>query len=198
MLDTSPHLFNVVRLRGVWGVALGAASLGLLAQTAIAQERPLTLNAATYPLELDLLPPDADLSGRSVVTRYTVQDSQLTLPSLWWAEQQHGGKLLENWIAYRGEGESPQRVDLVVNRQLWNLYSYVERYQFVHQMGLSVLQFGYNTRVFNEQGVILGAYLCDAPQAALMAAGTQAVAQLDCQIYLDSPGIEVPRGPFRF
>lgn len=177
------------------GAGLGGL-LGLLCSSpdAIAQS---LIGVATPPLELDLLQPDADLSGRAVVTRDTVEESELTLPSLWWADQQHGGKLLENWIAYTGEdGDSP-RVDLVVDRQLWRLYSYVERYQFVHRLGIASLQFGYSTRVFNDQGALIGAYLCSAPQAAEGAAppalSQLELSQFDCQVYIDSPGIETPQ-----
>ena len=175
--------------------------------------KDLTLqNAILYPLESDLLQPDADLSERAVVTRDTVQDSQLTLPSLWWAEQQYGGKLLEEWLAYSGEDGEPRRVDLVVDRQLWVLSSYVEQYQFVHRFGVAALQFGYSTRIFTAQGALLGTYLCDIPHEsgvngdAVSADVADAnppdrdiqldIAPLTCEVYLDAVGIQAPRGPF--
>ncbi|MGF1538169.1 MAG: hypothetical protein ACFB4J_17030 [Elainellaceae cyanobacterium] len=225
MLGTNRRLFRqACRVIGdgtIWLALLLAVRLS--AKAAIAQTLPQeVLEIAAPPLEVDLLQPDADLSDRAVVTRDTVQASELTLPSLWWADQQYGGKLLEDWIAYPSETTAARRVDLVVNRQLWGLYTYLERYQFVRRLGITALQFGYSTRVFNRQGAFLGAYWCEdlgADNAALPVDTTQPdttqpdttqpdslepnllgpnLQQLNCQVYLDSPGIAPPRGRFSF
>lgn len=195
-------------------MAFSVALAVLSAQGAIAQRSPIeALDIAAPPLEADLLQPDADLTDRAVVTRDTVQASQLTLPSLWWADRQYGGKLLENWIAYPSETGEIQRIDLVVNRQLWGLYTYLERYQFVRRFGITALQFGYSIRVFNSRGAFLGAYWCedlDAAQADLSQPDLSQqnspepnlpesdLPRVNCQVYLDSPGITPPRGQFDF
>jgi hypothetical protein len=116
-----------------------------------------------YPVELDLLTPDADLSDRNVITDDMISQQGLTTPSLWWAERQFGGKLLEHWLAYPGSEDSPRRVDVVVDRQLWGLSTYLQRYTFVNQFGTAAKEFGYNLRVFNDQGDPLASYACNFP-----------------------------------
>lgn len=109
------------------------------------------------PLDLNLL--NATTAPPApIVTRNTISQEGLTDPSLWWASEQFGGKLLDNWLAY--PGETGGRVDLVVNRQFWSLLSYLERYQFVNEFGLVAQDYRYNIRVFNPQGAFLAAYTC--------------------------------------
>ncbi len=111
------------------------------------------------PLELSLLAPNAPKQG--VVTANTISQKQLTIPSLWWAREQFGGKLLDNWLAYPSQGNSPPRVDLIVNRQIWSLLDYVERYEFVNSLGSVARDYGYNVRVFNYQQELLATYTCN-------------------------------------
>ena len=168
-----------------------------------------------YPLDVELLSPEASLAGRAVVTPNTPGESSLTLPSLWWAEQQYGGKLLEHWIAYTGEDGAPRRVDLVVNRQLWGLRTYLERYRFLSQFGTAALQYGYSSRLFNRRGELLGAYLCrplsptEMLPTGISPTGTLPTGTPDstpegqlpplvCQVYLDAAGMQPSRGPFGF
>ncbi|MEO0407990.1 MAG: hypothetical protein AAF289_11625 [Cyanobacteria bacterium P01_A01_bin.135] len=183
-------------------VQLLAASLsvGLWPKTvskAIALEVNPLQDVALYPLELELLQPGADLTERAVVTRDTVQADQLTLPSLWWAEEQYGGKLLEHWIAYTGEDDALRRVDLVVNRQLWSLYSYLDRYRFIHRFGISALQYGYSSRVFTPRGELLGTYFCPSA-AAPPELPALAAALPPCQVNLNAVGLQPERNPFGF
>lgn len=124
----------------------------LIAQTPI----PQPTNA---PLELSLLAPNAPKRG--VVTANTISQKQLTVPSLWWAKQQFGGKLLDNWLAYPSQGTTTPRVDLIVNRQIWSLLDYVERYDFVNSLGSVARDYGYNVRVFNYQQELLATYTCN-------------------------------------
>ncbi len=68
---------------------------------------------------------------------------------------------------------------LIVNRQLWSLLDYMERYQFVNRFGNVANKYGYNMRVCNRQGNALAVYSCNA-------------SRLSCRIDLDSlsnPGI---------
>lgn len=125
----------------------------LLAQT------PNVPQPTTAPLELSVLAPNAPKQG--VVTANTISQTQLTVPSLWWAKEQFGGKLLDNWLAYPSQGTNPARVDLIVNRQIWSLLDYVERYDFVNSLGTVARDYGYNVRVFNYQQELLATYTCN-------------------------------------
>lgn len=111
----------------------------------------------------------------NVVTKDTICQTGLTIPSLWWADEQFGDKLLENWLAYPDE----KRIDLVVNRQIWGLMDYYQRYAFVHRMGTVVRETGdtgdtgYNLRVFNRQEpeLCLASYTCSANNCQLKITG---------------------------
>lgn len=132
----------------------------------------------------------------SIVTETTVSQSELTIPSLWWAEKQFGGKLLDYWVAYRGNDTTPRRVDLLVNQQVWTQYNYLERYAFINHFGTSASDFGYSTRIFNWQGDLLGAYICEftVPINATVDTSLNLVANgspnttPNCQVFLDSTG----------
>uniref|UniRef100_A0ACD5GSC0 Uncharacterized protein n=1 Tax=Desertifilum tharense IPPAS B-1220 TaxID=1781255 RepID=A0ACD5GSC0_9CYAN len=67
--------------------------------------------------------------------------------------------LVETWFAY--PNASQRRVDFVVNRQVWSLLDYLQRYEFVHHMGSVARTYGYNIRIFNRQGEALATYTCD-------------------------------------
>lgn len=128
----------------------------------------------TTPLDLSLLGNAAPGTG---AIGPAIDQAELTIPSLWWAGEQFGGKLLETWLAYPGRDRIAGRVDLVVNRQNWSLSNYLERYQFVNKLGTVARGYGYNTRVFNPQGELLAAYTCNFNSS-----------QLPCQITLESLG----------
>lgn len=139
-------------------VSLSVAILIEPAPPLIAQSQtiPQPTNA---PLELSLLAPNAPKRG--VITANTISQKQLTVPSLWWAKEQFGGKLLDNWLAYPSQGTATARVDLIVNRQIWSLLDYVERYEFVNSLGSVARDYGYNVRVFNYQQELLATYTCN-------------------------------------
>jgi len=46
--------------------------------------------------------PGASLND-GVITADTISQSELTIPSLWWAKEQFGG--FDNWLAYPGDTE---------------------------------------------------------------------------------------------
>lgn len=160
---------------------------------------PQTLNLTLYPLELHLLSPDVDLSAHHVVTNTTISQAGLTPPSLWWTDDQFGGKLLEHWLAYTGTDGTPRRVDLVVDRQLWGLYTYLQRYTFVNHFGTAAKDFGYSVRVFNDQGAPLAVYLCDFPPLSpedverINAQGLDTT-DIRCNVGLESSGAGALRG----
>jgi len=128
----------------------------------------------TTPLDLSLLGNSAPGTG---AIGPEINQAELTIPSLWWAWEQFGGKLLETWLPYPGRDRMAGRVDLVVNRHVWNLSNYLERYQFVNKLGTVARDRGYNTRVFNRQGEFLAAYTCNFNSSQLL-----------CQITLESLG----------
>jgi hypothetical protein len=100
-----------------------------------------------------------------VVTSNSISQTGLTVPSLWWVQEQVqaelGGKLIDRWIAYPAQGGQPGRVDFVVNRQFWSLLDYLERYTFLSDFGTAARSYGYNVRVLNTQREVLAAHTCD-------------------------------------
>jgi hypothetical protein len=104
-----------------------------------------------------------------------LSQNQKSVPSLWLAQKQFGGQLLDRWFI----DSSNSWVILVVNRQLWSGLDYVGRYQFVNRFGVAAGEYGYNVRVCNRQGVGLAVYSCNRDR-------------LSCRIDLESvsnPGI---------
>ncbi len=110
------------------------------------------------PLELELLTKPKG----SIITANTIDPKKLTIPSLWLIKANlEENKLLNNWIAYpSAKSEPARRVDLIVNQQVWSLFDYLERYDFVNRFGTAVRNEGYNLRVFNSQEELLATYTC--------------------------------------
>ncbi len=136
-------------------------SMGIFIPSARAKTPPVLVPPpANAPLELSLLAPNAALNN-GVITASNISQKQLTIPSLWWAKEQFGGKLLDNWLAYPAKEKSAARIDLIVNRQIWSLLDYVERYKFVNNFGNVARDYGYNVRVFNYQQELLATYTCN-------------------------------------
>lgn len=155
------------------------------ASAAMAQDPMLLI--LTEPLDLSLL----NTPTEGIVTSNTVSPTDLTVPSLWWADEQFGNDLLLTWIAFTEADDPLRRVDLIVDPQAWTRYSYIDRYAFIQHFGTTATSFGYNLRVFNGREELLGAYLCDP--AALAAANVNSEALLGCRVFLNSYG-QVPIG----
>ena len=85
-----------------------------------------------------------------------LSQTERSVPSLWLAQKQFGGKLLDRWFIAPGN----TWVIIIVNRQLWSLLDYMERYQFVNRFGTASSEYGYNLRVCNRQGTALAVYSC--------------------------------------
>jgi hypothetical protein len=189
-------------LSGLMGIGLGLneckAAIALDAEALLLLTQPLT------PSEISLLEQGTAPADPSWVTANTISQTGLTTPSLWWAKQQFGGELLSNWIAKPGTDDMPSRVDLLVNQQVWTSYNYLDRYAFLNQLGRVSSDFGYSTRVFNAQGQLLGAYICDfdltepiasnAPPNALPSESNRSTPDLACRIFLDPSGVGAIRG----
>lgn len=163
---------NAVRSLLILGISLSAISL-LPTQPSPAQT-PSVPQPSTAPLELSRLQPGGSQNNGSNITAYTINcdrssavtanticQQQLTIPSLWWANEQFGGKLVDNWLAYPAKSNSAARIDLVVNRENWSLLDYLERYEFVNHFGTVARDYGYNVRLFNYQEELLATYTCN-------------------------------------
>jgi len=160
----------------LWFGLFSSAIAIMIEHSAIAVEAfQLPSPTAAISLLPDLTPLDVKLLKNrtvpaGVVTAQTISLTRLALPSLWWTQAQiannpqFGNKLLENWIAYPGDVKEPGRVDLIVNRQLWSLLDYLQRYEFVNRFSAIAHGYGYNIRVFDNQARFEGAYTCDFSQ----------------------------------
>jgi hypothetical protein len=102
-----------------------------------------------------------------------LSQTQLSIPSLWLAIRQSNNKLIYQWFV---DPDLPW-VTLVVNRQIWTLSDYFQRYQFLNKFGTIAGQYGYNTRVCNRQGAIVAEYMCNFNAAPVT-----------CQVKLDAFG----------
>ncbi|MEH2391695.1 MAG: hypothetical protein V7K21_08435 [Nostoc sp.] len=146
-----------LRQRQTWFSLLLAISLTTLLVPPSQAQTPTIPSPSNAPLELDLLTKPKD----HVITANTINPERLTVPSLWWAQENFERKLLDNWIAYPASEKEPARVDLIVNQQIWSLLDTIERYDFVNRLGSTARNFGYNVRVFNYQKEPLATYTCN-------------------------------------
>lgn len=150
-------------------LAMGLATMG---EPVLAQALP---PADQFPLDVERLqademaqvqpcPAEMATSEPMVVTERTICQASLTPPSLWWAEKQFSNKLVSDWLAYpEGMAGVAPWIDIAVNRQLWSLYDYLERYEFVNHFGAVARDFGYNIRVFDpiNPDAVVASYTCD-------------------------------------
>lgn len=115
---------------------------------------PAPLDLSLYEQSQCAYAPGSSIAG---VKHTAIDQAQLTLPSLWWTQEQFVYRaadkalLIDGWIACPGRAAQPGRVDLLVNLQLWSLLTYLERYQFLNEFGAATSQEGYNLRVFNRE-----------------------------------------------
>ncbi len=149
-----------------WVLSLGVVlCYPAIAADPVSTASKTSLQPDLTPLDVKALQPDR--APAYVVTATRISLTQLSIPSLWWLQEQlaneetYGGNLLENWLAYPNSGSQPGRVDLVVNRQSWSLLDYLDRYAFIHAFGEAGRDYGYNVRVFDGQAALLGASTCD-------------------------------------
>lgn len=99
------------------------------------------------------------------ITETSISQDGLTRPSLWWiqdqiaAQNKYSAKLIDNWLACNPPNQ-PNRVDVLVNSQLWSSLDFFDRYEFINRFGSVATGFGYNLRVVNPEGNLLAAYTC--------------------------------------
>ncbi|MGL5805535.1 MAG: hypothetical protein ACRC2R_14030 [Xenococcaceae cyanobacterium] len=133
-----------------------ALYLTLFLPKTLAQESS-NLVSCREPFEAELLKKKVKRQQRGAIAADTIAPRGITIPSLWWAKEQFdpfAGKLIVNWLAYSKE----QRIDLVVNWQLWTLLDYLKRYRFINNFGTIAREYGYNLRIFNQQNECLAIY----------------------------------------
>ena len=158
----------------------------------------LTLKPDLEPLDLEALAPGN--TPAFVVTANKISLTQLTVPSLWWLRDQladqetYGNNLLENWLAYPNSGR-PGRVDLVVNRQLWSLLDYLDRYAFIHRFGKTARDYGYNVRVFDGQATFLGASTCDFSTISIDALQSRPLSERPADVEPTASDASLPPSP---
>ena len=166
-----------------WLKLLPLAGLLSLQVPALAVDRE-TMELLTTPLEPALFQAGGTLDP-SILTPDQISPTGLTPPSLWWTREQFGSSLVNYWLAYPSQDVLPGRVDLIVDSQIWNTYNYLQRYAFMNQFGTTAKEFRYNMRVFNPQGELLGAHICQFNPAVTNLHSA-------CSIFLNSYG----RGAF--
>lgn len=175
-------------MRSLLLLGISLSTISLLPTQSSAAPPPSVPQPSTAPLELSLFDSGASLDNgvitantikcdNGVITANTICQQGLTIPSLWWANEQFGGKVLDNWLAYPADGKTAARIDLVVNRQIWSLLDYLERYDFINHFGTVARDYGYNVRVFNYQKELLATYTCDFSTTPRL-----------CNIQLDATG----------
>lgn len=165
----------------VCSLCLGVVFPAIAEASAPSQLRLLLL--LMDPLDPDVFDPNQRDEYPGVVTASDISQAGLTMPSLWWVEQQFGDRLLENWAAFPADDGLPPRVDLMVNEQVWRIYQPVERYAFVNRFGTSAQTYGYITRVYDRRNDLLAAYLCDYEDA-----GSTIELRDDCDLFLNWAG----------
>ncbi len=198
-----------------WQVGMGLL-LALLAHP-VASE-PLRQNTqedrSIPPKVLQLLEaqPTAPL-----INSTTPSQSELSIPSVWWAEELFGGNLVIHWLAYPRTDRGERQVNVIVSPERWARYSYLQRYAFVYHFGTVLQQDDSQLLVQNIRGELLAAYICDdtphearfrngsndiqkqattakerTTEAKTTEATTAQESSLDCDLWLN------PRTPFTF
>jgi hypothetical protein len=155
---------------------------------------PLPSLAALAP-NLEGLPPEVIGALRAPTTKPVISNAApsqfgLTIPSLWWVAEQFGGRLITGWRAYPGANQGVGRVDMRVRSEVWNRYSYLDRYGFVTHIGLVSSDFGYNLLVYDFRQNIVAAYTCDFEQSRIQALDSELAssginAPPRCQVWLN-------------
>lgn len=136
--------------------------VGVVAQSGSAKP---TLEPSTVAFDREMVDQGMCAPNTRGITDSTIQQDGLTEPSLWWvrdqiaAQDKFGRRLVDSWLACPGASE-PNRVDLVVNSQLWSSLDFFDRYEFIEKFGTATAGYGYNLRIFAPQGRMLAAYTC--------------------------------------
>ena len=159
--------------------------------SAIAKSVP---QPSSQPLDIGLMQQGLCAQDEPGISDTSVLQTELTEPSLWWirdqirSQEKFGSKLIDRWLACQPVAGA-NRVDVMVNSQLWSLLDFFDRYEFVNRFGTVTTGYGYNLRVFNGQGGLVAAYTCNfSPDvAAREGAGVKQdyanATSLDCEVF---------------
>jgi hypothetical protein len=184
-----------------------------------AQHSPQTQALLTAPINLDYFrtPPagaecdSALVAEGAIATDQIVCQTHLTVPSLWWTQEQFGQKLVNGWVAFTSGAEVPRRVDVLVNPLVWRnrTFDYAQRYLFQFSFltrfgssaffgsptpqGLPSQDYQFNTRVVSPRGELLAAYICESSQPDQFSAQalSQPLASLDTSEFTSEPNCQV-------
>lgn len=123
----------------------------------------------------------------------------LTIPSLWWVEQQFGQKTVLNWAVYPDQNRQEQQVHVYLRSNLWARFSYLERYAFVTHFGHLTRTYGHQLVMLESNGLPLASYICDfttaepslvpgsldVNQSPIHAYTSEQQNQIDCKMWLN-------------
>lgn len=214
VLLPSPNRFVVKRTLKRLLTLMGTLSLSLVwTQPTQAIQREMLI-LLTTPLEPALFERGEPTLAPNVITPDRINQVGLTSPSLWWMQEQlqnlqwdtgpdtapgcaadqFSRGLLNYWLAYPGGENQPRRVDLLVDRDVWITCNYLQRYVLINRFGRAAQDFGFSTRVFNLQGELLGAYICDFNGAISSNGFNPANRDAACSLFLNSYGQGAVRG----
>ncbi|WP_416667736.1 hypothetical protein [Egbenema bharatensis] len=185
------------RIRSLLASGMGLGGLLLASPPAVAVEDTavlLLLEPIDMPQVIRYWQGEVPTDG-SVITEGTISQTNLTPPSLWWTQEQFGDNLLNFWVAYPGVNGELRRVDLIINRQVWLRSTYLDRYAFLNHFGTAASDFGYQTRIYDWQGDLLGVYVCQfEPAQSPLPPATPPIAS-DCRVFLDTFGLGIFASP---
>lgn len=97
--------------------------------------------AQAFPPGEGLRQPPQVAANCTILTDKSISPEEMNMPTLWWVKEQYaakagfGARMIRSWSTFSNPDRALCRVDLVVNRQLWSLLDYLQRYEFVNQVG---------------------------------------------------------------
>jgi hypothetical protein len=174
--------------RQIATVTVAGSSLYLtlgLGSTVRAQSSLIPPTAEVCEIDLAALKSSEPGTNPNIVTADTASPQGMTLPSLWWPNEQFASKkLVTNWIANRAQ----KQIYLLVGTQSWHLLDYIDRYRTIDRFGRVAQSYGYNLKICDSQKIALARYTCDLSLAPspTQAAATAGNTPTNCQIWLNS------------
>ncbi|NCJ08578.1 hypothetical protein GS597_19105 [Synechococcales cyanobacterium C] len=102
--------------------------------------------------------------GAPVFTAERPSQQGLTVPSLWLAVEQFGGKTVRTWRAYPPNEAGERQIRVVVRPELWTRYNYFERYAFLSKLSTAASRYGYSLLLVDRQNFLLGGFACNFAQ----------------------------------
>jgi hypothetical protein len=151
----------------------------------------LIFNSLIYPVrsqtspEISLNKPTKSCFSEDAVLPFPpVSQTEPSIPNLWLAEKLYEDKVMKTWYIENNVVQlSPNiyldaPITLVVDREKWNAQQYLGQYVLVNRFATVAQSYGYNLRVCNLQGDLLGYYYCDFTRYPL-----------DCKVKIRSTGL---------